>query len=219
MPPRRVAFGLLFVTIAYNVAEGLIAIWAGIASGSLVLLAFGADSYLEVAAATAVVARLSFRDAEAGERAEGRALRFIGATFLLLAAGVAIQALVALNHREGADESYAGLSLLMASLVIMPLLAFSKLRVAARLQMPVLAAEARETVACAYLSLTALAGILATALFGTWWLDPLAALLMIPWLVKEGLEGLRGVRCAEESKPCFCRPCWWGLRTCTDLRV
>lgn len=210
------AFALLAITLLYNVVEGVIAVTSGLQAGSLVLLSFGADSYLEVLAAVAVMWRLSYRDEEAGDRAEGRALRLIGITFLALAAAVVFQAAYALATGEGASESRIGIALLSASFVIMPILALAKLRTAARSSLPALAAEAKETVACSYLSLTALAGLLATAIFGAWWIDSLAALLMVPWLVREGLEGIRGDACFDGARMCWCRECWFGLRGCTD---
>src|SRR3990172_7213597 len=106
---------LIIATAIYNVAEGVIAIVSGVAAGSLALLAFGADSYLEVAAAAAVLWRLFIVDEERGERAEQRAMRFIGWTFLALAVAVAVQALFALAGRNGAEESYVGIGLAIAS--------------------------------------------------------------------------------------------------------
>jgi divalent metal cation (Fe/Co/Zn/Cd) transporter len=214
---RRLAIALLVITLLYNVAEGAVAIYGGIEAGSLVLLAFGADSYLEVLAAGAVLWRLSYRDEEAGERAEQRAMRLIGATFLLLAAAIVFQSVLALAGGRAAEESRLGLLLLVASLVTMPLLSLAKLWTAARGAMPALAAEARETVACSYLSLTAFTGLLATALLGWWWLDAATALLLAPWLVREGLEGVRGEACYEGSRPCFCRSCLGGLRACATV--
>ena len=211
------AFFLLGVTLLYNVVEGIVAITSGFRADSIVLVSFGVDSYLEVLAAGAVIWRLSCVDDEAGERAEGRALRLIGLTFLALAVAVVFQAVVAFAAADGASESRVGIALLVASLTVMPMLALAKLRTAARSRLPSLAAEARETIACSYLSLTALTGLTATALFGFWWLDPMAALLMMPWLVKEGLEGLRGEACFDGTHLCWCRECWYGLRGCTDV--
>ena len=216
-PYLRLAVALLLLTALYNIGEGIIAIVSGLRARSLTLLAFGADSYLEVLAAGAVLWRLSYRDEEAGERAEQRAARLIGWTFLDLAAAVAFQSVYALPRRDAAEESLVGIALLAASLILMPLLSVSKLWTAARAQLPALAAEAKETVACAYLSLTAFAGLVAVALVGWWWLDAAAALLLVPWLVREGLEGVRGDTCFQGLRPCFCRTCLGGLRGCTPV--
>lgn len=211
---RSLAFWLIGLTAAYNVAEGLIAISSGVAAQSVALVAFGADSYLEVAAALAVGWRLMARDDEVGEQRETHALRFIGVTFLVLAAAVTIEAVLSLSGGEGASESLVGIVLLVASLAIMPAVAVAKLKVATERALPALAAEARETVACSYLSLTVLAGLVATWALGWWWLDAVAALAMVPWLVREGLEGVRGEACFDGAVLCWCRRCLWGVRDC-----
>lgn len=210
----RAARLLLLATITYNAAEGVIAIVAGLAAGSLALFAFGADSYLEVGAASAVLWRLSMADEERGERAERRALRFIGWTFLALAAAVVYQAGSALVDRNGAQESFLGIGLAAASATLMPSLALAKLWTAARAKITVLAAEAKETLACSYLSITLLAGLSANAAAGWWWIDPATALLLVPWLLREGLEGVRGEICLEDLRACFCRACFYGVRSC-----
>ena len=205
---------LLMFTILYNIAEGVVAFWSGISAGSIALIAFGADSYLEVAAASAVWWRLFIADEERGERAEQRALRFIGWTFLLLTVAIVYQALAALVNGNGADESLAGIGLALASVTIMPALSLWKLKTAADGNIVALAAEAKETLACSYLSLTLLAGLVANAVLGWWWLDATTALLLVPWLVREGLEGARGDVCFEGLRACFCRECWYGVRSC-----
>jgi divalent metal cation (Fe/Co/Zn/Cd) transporter len=210
----RLALALVAITAAYNIFEGVVAIIAGVAAGSITLVAFGADSSIEVAAALAVGYRLLIRDGEAGERAEARAMRAIGITFLLLAAAIVLQAVFSLAAGHEAESSRLGLTLLAVSALIMPLVSFAKLRTAARDDIPALAMEARETVACSYLSLTALVGVAAVAAFGWWWLDAATALLLVPWLVREGLESVRGEACFAGLKPCFCRPCFFGLRDC-----
>lgn len=211
---RRLAFALLGVTIVYNIAEGLIAIAEGMRAESVALIGFGADSYIEVAAAGALVWRLTYRDEEAGERAEARALRFVGATFLALATYVVVSAAIAIASREGADESLVGVGLAGASVTLMPLIAIAKLRVARDLGSGALAAEAKETVACSYLSWTLLVGLAANAVLGWWWLDPLTALLLAPWLVREGIEGLRAETCFDGARLCWCRNCLWGMIGC-----
>jgi divalent metal cation (Fe/Co/Zn/Cd) transporter len=205
---------LLVVTILYNVAEGVIAIGSGIAAGSIALIAFGADSYLEVAAAAAVLWRLGIADPERGEIAEQRAMRFIGWTFLALSAAVVFRAVLAFASRDGAEESLVGIGLAVASVTVMPALALWKLKIAADGCILALAAEAKETLACSYLSLTLLVGLLANLLFGWWWLDAATALLLVPWLVREGLEGVRGDACFEGLTTCFCRACLYGIRRC-----
>jgi divalent metal cation (Fe/Co/Zn/Cd) transporter len=216
MRPRqfRLVIGLLAITILYNVAEGVIAIWSGLDAGSLALVAFGADSYLEVAAASAVLARILIRDEERGEIAEQRALRFIGWTFLLLAAAISYQSLSALYSMDGAEESIIGIALAVASITVMPILALAKLRAAASGQVMALAAEAKETLACSYLSVTLLVGLVANAIVGWWWLDAITALFLVPWLVREGLEGVRGDVCFEGLTVCSCRSCLFGIRSC-----
>ena len=212
--PAHLARSLLGATIFYNVAEGVIAVVAAVAAGSIALFAFGVDSYLEVAAASAVLWRLLIADEERGERAEQRAMRFIGWTFLALAAAIVYQALSALATRDGAQESYMGIGLAVASVTLMPALALWKLRTAAQGNILALAAEAKETLACSYLSVTLLAGLVANAVAGWWWLDPLTALLLVPWLVREGLEGARGDVCFDGLTACFCRACFYGVRSC-----
>ncbi len=205
---------LLSLTLAYNVFEGAASIFAGVNAHSLTLIAFGSDSYLEVLAAGAVLWRLSYRDEEEGERAEARAMRVIGATFLALAVGIVFQAAVSLVNGEAASQSLFGIILIAVSLTLMPILSLAKLWWAAKTGMAVLAAEAKETIACSYLSLTALIGLVAVYAVGWWWIDAVAALLMVPWLVKEGLEGVRAENCFDGLTPCFCARCAFGLRTC-----
>ena len=210
----RLVLALLGVTIAYNVVEGLVAILSGVSTGSLALVAFGADSYLEVAAAGAVTWRVLIRDEERGERAERRAMRLIGWTFLALSAAIVYQSVASLLSTDGAEESLVGIGLALASVTVMPLLALAKLRVAAQGNVLALAAEAKETLACSYLSVTLLLGLIANAVAGWWWLDGATALLLVPWLVKEGWEGVRGDVCFEGLTACFCRACLYGLRSC-----
>ena len=189
--PFGLARILLAVTIVYNVIEGVVALWAGLAAGSIALIAFGADSYLEVAAAALVLWRLSATERSGADLIEERVRRFVGWTFLVLATAVVFQATWSLTVQDGANESMVGIGLAVASVTVMPVVALWKLRIAARTNVPSLAAEARETLACSYLSVTLLLGLVANALLGWWWLDATTALLLVPWLVREGLEGVR----------------------------
>lgn len=190
----RIARGLVAGTMAYNALEGVIALTAGVVAASVVLVGFGLDSYIELAAAAALLWRLRV-EAQGASRAqvmgtERRVHRFVGATFLLLALYVVGQAGWVLWRAAPPEESAVGIGLALVSLIVMPLVAWGKLRAARELGSAALRAEAKETLACSYLSFTLLAGLVANAAAGWWWADPVAALLMVPWLIREGLEGL-----------------------------
>jgi divalent metal cation (Fe/Co/Zn/Cd) transporter len=188
--------------MAYNALEALIAVWSGIAARSIALLGFGLDSVIEFAAAAMLLWRLGVEaragDREAVERTERVVLRFVGATFLFLAAYVALDAVWVIWQGHAAGESHVGIALAVVSLVVMPLVAVGKLRAAREIGSAALRAEAKETLACSYLSFTLLVGLAANAVAGWWWADPAAALLMVPWLVKEGREGLIGEVCCDD---------------------
>ena len=187
------ALRLLYLTLGYNVLEGFIAIGSGVAAGSIALVGFGLDSFIEVFAAAVVVWRLrSDAEGEAAERIERRSLRLIGVTFFLLAAYIIFEAIGNLVFRIEAEESWLGIGLAIVSLIVMPVLAWAKLRLARQLGSPALRAEAVETLVCAYLSFALLLGLGANALWGLWWADPIAALAMTPLVLKEGREAWRG---------------------------
>jgi divalent metal cation (Fe/Co/Zn/Cd) transporter len=197
----RIGLWLVAATLAYNAVEAGIALWAGGGAGSIALVGFGLDSVIECAAAAVLLWRLALEARGADhcqlERAERRAHRFVGGTFLALALYVTAQAVRTLWTRAAPGESLAGVLLALASLVIMPLVAWGKLRAAREIGSGALRAEAKETLACSYLSFALLLGLGANAAAGWWWADPLAALAMVPWLVREGLEGVRAERCTD----------------------
>ena len=189
----RRSLWLVACTMVYNALEAVVALWAGVVAGSIALVGFGLDSVIELAAASVVLWRIAIEArGEASQRvtrAESLVRRFVGATFLALAAYVLIQSAWALWAGDAPEESVIGLVLAVVSLVVMPLIAWGKLRAAEAIGSAALRAEARETLACSYLSFCLLFGLAANAAFGWWWADPLAALLMVPWLIREGLEG------------------------------
>jgi divalent metal cation (Fe/Co/Zn/Cd) transporter len=195
----RRALWLVGLTMAYNALEAVVALWAGERAHSVSLLGFGLDSVIELAAALALFWRLSREwsgaDPAAVERNERLVHRFVGGTFVALAVYVTAQAGWTLYTRAAPQESGVGIALAAASLVVMPLVSVAKLRAARVLGSRALRAEALETLACSYLSGVLLLGLGAHAWLGWWWMDPLAALAMVPWLVKEGREGLRGEDC------------------------
>jgi len=197
----RRGLGLEIFTLLWNVLEGVVAVAAGTVSGSVALIGFGVDSFVETASAVVVGWRLraELRDgsAEAGERFEPVASRIAGALLLALSTYIVIDAgRRLLGFGSEARESLLGIALTSVSMVVMPFLGWAKLRTATALQSRALRADAYETIACAWLSLTTLVGLVLNALFGWWWADPLAALCLVPLIVREGLEGLRGGECA-----------------------
>ena len=193
------ARGLLWFTLAWNIAEGVIAVLSGVIAGSVALVGFGLDSSIEVAAAGILLWRMTIPLND--PRAEGRetlARRVVGATFLALAAYILAQAAYVLASGRQPEESGVGLALAIAATIVMPGLGIAKHRNASRLGSQALLAEARETVACSYLSLTLFIGLAANTVAGWWWADVVAALSMVPWIIKEGVEGVRGEHCEED---------------------
>lgn len=188
----RRAVALVSATVVLAAAEAGASVFAGLRAGSVALVGFGLDSVIEMGAGLLALHRLRLElgRVEPGtlERTEGRIRTAIGVTFFGLAAYVLAYAGWTLLGGSTPGESELGIGVAVASLILMPLLASAKLRAAAEIGSGALRAEAKETLACAYLSLCLLVGLGANALFGWGWADPAAALLMVPWLVREGLE-------------------------------
>ena len=196
-----IALWLVGATLAYNVVEAAVTLTAAVLAGSIALAGFGLDSLIETAAAVLVFRRLRLEsravDSEELESAEHRVHRFVGWTLVVLAAYVSLISVWALVVGDAPEESFLGIAMAALSLLVMPFVSWGKLRAAEEIGSAALRAEAKETLACSYLSFTLLLGLAANALAGWWWADPLAALLMVPWLVREGLEGIRGEGCRE----------------------
>ncbi len=189
---------LELITLAYNSLEGIVSIAAGLFAGSIALIGFGFDSVIELISGATLLWRLHGDvDEERRERIEQRALRIVGWSFLLLAAYVTFDAGKSLVRREPPDESIVGIVVAALSLAIMPLLVRAKRRVAAAIASKALDADATQTALCMYLSAILLAGLLLNTLLGWWWADPVAALVMVPIMVREGVEGIRGERCED----------------------
>ena len=187
--------GLLlnWITIGYNAVEAIISVAAGVASGSVALLSFGVDSGIEVTSSLAAHWRLrADTDPERRERVEQLTHRIIGASFLALAAYVTIESVMTLWRREAPEASPVGLVILALSVLVMPVIARASRRVARALGSRALEADAAQTSLCAYLSVIALLGVGLNAALGWWWADPVAALVMVPIIAKEGVEGVRG---------------------------
>jgi divalent metal cation (Fe/Co/Zn/Cd) transporter len=186
---------LEYLTLAWNSLEAVAAIVAGLISGSIALVGFGLDSLIECFSGGVLLWRL--RAGEQGERREQIALRLVGASFIALAIYVAYEAISSLARHETPEKSWFGVAVAMASLIAMPLLARAKRRVASQLNSGALHADSRQTDICAYLSAILLGGLLLNAVLHWWWADPVAGLVMVPVIGREGVEALRGKACCE----------------------
>ena len=193
---------LEYFTIAWNALEGLVAIAAGVVTGSISLVGFGIDSFIEVTSGSALLWRMSV-DADIGrrERSERRALKIVGTCFLALAAYITYESAMDLWSKKAAEHSIPGVVLACVSLAVMPLLSRAKRKVGRALGSAAMHADAKQTEFCTYLSGILLAGLLLNALFGLWWADPVAGLFMVPIIAKEGIEGLQGKACDHCCSP------------------
>ena len=183
---------LAYLTIGWNSLEAIIAVGAGLVAGSIALVGFGVDSVIEVTSGAIILWRLA-----SGEHRERLALRLVGISFVALAAYVASDAVKSLWFRELPTATYIGIGIAALSLVVMPFLAHQKRKVAAELNSNAMRADSRQTDLCAYLSAILLGGLALNAIFGWWWADPAAALIMVPIIAKEGIDALRGKTCTD----------------------
>ncbi len=218
---RRTALVLVIAGLAWNLVEAGVALWAGVQAGSAALLAFSLDSIVELFAGGVLVARLrQERDGEEDAAVERRARRLVGLSFFLLAAYIALHSGASLvGWLPEPEPSLAGVGIVAASTVVMAGLYAAKMRVAVRMQSRSLRAEAMESLVCDLQDLTILIGLGFNALFSWWWADPVCALFLIPFLVKEGKENLSGHEEEDEggvyaTLVCFCARCLFALRQC-----
>jgi divalent metal cation (Fe/Co/Zn/Cd) transporter len=189
---RRAAL-LAWFTIAWNTIEGIVAVGAGIAAGSIALVGFGLDSGVEVFAGAVVVWQLR----GLSEEKEQRALRLIAVSFFALAAYTITEATRDLLDGDHAATSLVGVVLAAVSLLVMPALAVAKRRTGRQLGNKVVVADSTETALCSYLSAILLGGLVLNAAVGWWWADPLAALGIAALAIREGREAWRSETCCE----------------------
>jgi len=191
---------LEYATVAYNSLEGLIGVGAGLVAGSVALVGFGFDSAIEVTSGAVLLWRLrADGDPARREQVEAVSIRIVGMCFLVLALYIAYDSIRTLLLGEPPERSLPGIALAVASLIVMPVLAKAKRKVARAIASDALAADAKQTELCMYLSAILLGGLALNAAFGWWWADPAAGLLMIPIVVREGLSGLKGRPCCHCS--------------------
>jgi divalent metal cation (Fe/Co/Zn/Cd) transporter len=189
---------LEYFTIAWNCLEGLVALIAGALVGSISLVGFGIDSFIEVTSGVTLLWRMAVDSNEqARERSERISLRIVGVCFLVLAAYIAYESLSDLIGRRPPERSIPGIVLACVSLVVMPLLSRAKKKVGNDLGSAAMHADAKQTDFCVYLSAILLLGLVLNAALGWWWADPVSALIMVPLIAKEGVEAMNGERCCD----------------------
>jgi len=186
---------LSWLSLAWMAAEGVIAVIAAIIAGSVALLGFGLDSAIEGLASVIIIWRFT-GTRTLSEAAEARAQKAVAVTFFLLAPYIAYDAVSTLIARDHAETSWLGIGLAIASLIVMPVLGTAKRRLGARLGSAATAGEGNQNLVCAYLAAAVLAGLLANAMLGWWWLDPVVALGIAGLAVREGIEAWNGDECA-----------------------
>lgn len=189
---RRIRL-IVAATITYNLIEAVIAIAAGSAASSAALIGFGLDSIVEVLSAAAVAWQFTRRDPERWEKGT---LRVIAVAFFALAAYVTVSSLLALFGHVDVEHSTLGIILTALSLVVMPFLSFAERRAGREAGSATAVADSKQTLLCAYLSAAVLAGLLLNSLFGLWWADAVAALVIAGFAIREGIEAWKGDACA-----------------------
>jgi divalent metal cation (Fe/Co/Zn/Cd) transporter len=188
---RRIRL-LVAATITYNVIEAVVAITAGAVASSTALIGFGLDSVVEVASAAAVAWQFTAADPE---RREKITLRVIAVSFFALAGYVTVESVRALTGAAEADHSPVGIGLAAVSLLVMPALSYAQRRAGREYGSASAVADSKQTLLCTYLSAVLLVGLIANAVLGWWWADPIAALVIAAAAVKEGREAWRGDAC------------------------
>jgi len=190
------ARALSWISLGWMAVEGAVALTAGLLAGSVALVAFGLDSVIEGFASLVIVWRFTGRRLHS-ESAERRAQKLVAIQFFLLAPWVTFEALHDLVAGEQAETSLLGIVLVTTSLIAMPVLGIAKRRLADTLGSVATRGEGTQNLLCAYLAAAVLVGLLGNALFGLWWLDPLAALVVAAVAVREGIQSWRGEGCSD----------------------
>jgi cation diffusion facilitator family transporter len=197
---RRALF-LSYFTVGYNIAEGIVSLLAGSMAGSIALIGFGLDSFVESLSGGVMIWSLRKHgkiSEEEEERVERKAVRFIAYTFFILGAYVLYESIQKLYIREIPDPSLLGIVIALVSLVVMPALFYLKYRVGKLMGSRSLIADSKETLACMFLSGALLLGLGLNYLYGFWQADPIVGLLVVVYLAKEGYATLK------EGELCSC---------------
>lgn len=194
---------LEYFTIFYNSLEGLLSIVGGLLVGSISLVGFGFDSLIELTSGAVILWRLNAdHNYDRREQIELQSLKIIGYCFILLSGYILYDSIKSLTLRQAPEEAWPGIIIAAASLLVMPLLARAKRKVAAQLGSNAILADARQCEFCIYLSVILLVGLLLNELLGWWWVDSVAAICMTPIIFREGWDAVRGRSCQGCSEGC-----------------
>ncbi len=198
---HRRALKLSYFTVAYNIGEGLISVIAGYLAGSVALVGFGFDSFIESMSGGVMIWRFQKRDGstiETEKKKEERAIQLVAYSFFVLAAYVLYESFSALYFQEIPEPSIVGIIIALLSLIVMPVLFFMKRSTANAVQSQSLLADAKQTLACMVLSVSLLLGLSMNYFFGFWYADPIAGIIIVVFLVREGFATLK------EKDVCSC---------------
>lgn len=216
---RKKALRYVWIGLLWNPVEALVALPAGVFAARPVLISFGIKSLIELFAGAVLVWRLQKEEGttEEAEAAEEKAEKLVGITFFLLSGYIALHSAATLAGLLAEPEtSRVGIAIILASAVVMSILYVGKMRIAVPLQSRALRGEAIESLMCDLQDLTILVGLGANTLFGWWWADPVAALALIPFLLKEGWEAFSKSEGSGQDghRICFCLRCFYGFFAC-----
>jgi cation diffusion facilitator family transporter len=194
MELSKKALLLSYFTVGYNILEGIISIIAGIlASGSIALIGFGLDSFIESLSGGIMIWRFGKHgkvSEEEEEKAEKRATKLVASTFFILGAYVLYESVKKLYLREKPDSSLFGIIIAIVSMIVMPFLFYAKYKTGKAINSKSLIADSKETLACVFLSVALLIGLGLNYLYGFWQADPIVGLVIVIFLVREGFETL-----------------------------
>lgn len=188
----------------YNVLEVIVSVTAGLLTGSAALVSWGLDSTVEATSAGTMIWRLRAEEKGAGRRTvlkrQKVALTAVAAAFWIVVAAILYEAVSAFVSQEAPGSNWWGISILIVSLVVNPFLAWGKYRYGKRLDSPALKYDAKDTLICQYQTVVVLTGIALTQWLGWWWADPVAALLIVPYVAREGYEATKDAWSVDPDK-------------------
>ena len=199
---NRRALSLSYFTVGYNIVEGVVSIFAGLlAGGSIALVGFGLDSFVESLSGGIMIWRFAKHgrmSEQEEERVEKRATRLIALTFFILGAYVLFESVKKLRFHEASEPSLLGIVIAVVSVIVMPVLFYAKYRTGKAMGSRSLVADSKETLACVFLSVALLVGLGLNYSYGVWQADPVVGLVIVVFLMKEGYATL------TEEEACGC---------------